>query len=145
MKITIFIFPKGAGGLCFALLAAAMLLGACKKAPEYRRKTQQERTESYRRELTTPDLRLFGLRGTVREAEIEATAFLRGESGARAATLFVQFMPNGLLKAAILCGDSLTLVRNNEGDLLRLSTAEDYDIMPLLRATPPQPQNIEYY
>ena len=46
------------------------LLAACgKPAPAYKEKTQQERSESYHRDLKTPDLQLFGLRGNVQSAE----------------------------------------------------------------------------
>ena len=92
------------------------LLAACgKPAPAYKEKTQQERSESYHRDLKTPDLQLFSLRGNVQSAE---TTLSKGP--AKGQSLYLCFMPNGMLESVIFGGDSLEIVRNNSGEVLQM-------------------------
>lgn len=104
--------------LCAAIIATILMTGACgKRAPVYKEKTQQERHESYHRDLTTADLRMFGLKGNV-------MTLTSGE-------LQLEFMPNGMLSRATLGGDSLTIERNSSGEVVRMVTPQGTDVKAL--------------
>lgn len=104
--------------VCLVAVLTTTIGGCRDKAPAYHEKTQQERAAAYRRDLITDDLRLFGLQGSV--------------STATAQNLHLSFMPNGLLEAAVYNGDSLTIVRNNEGCILHLLNPQGDDALPEL-------------
>lgn len=125
------------------VVAVLSVIGGCRKsAPAYKEKTQQERHDSYHRDLTTADLQLFSLRGAVCEAEM---ASLAGAPGA----LLLRFLPNGILESAVMGADSLTIVRNNEGNILHLQTSDGQDLLPAIRKSRDDgtchPTNIVYY
>ena len=107
-------------------ISAALSFTACgKSAPAYKEKTQQERAESYHRDLTTPDLQLFRLRGNVLSAEAMLT-----KGAANGQSLYLRFMPNGMLESIIYGGDSLTIVRNNSGEVLQMLSPSGQDVKP---------------
>ena len=101
------------------------LLAACgKPAPVYKEKTQQERSESYHRDLKTPDLQLFNLHGNVQSAE---TTLSKGP--AKGQSLYLCFMPNGMLESVIFGGDSLEIVRNNSGEVLQMLSPSGQNVL----------------
>ena len=113
--------PKKLSPLYAAAAALTILLAACGgSAPQYKEKTPQERKESFHRDLVTDDLRLFGLRGAVKTVNADNTR--------------MAFMPNGMLESVVYCGDSLAIVRNNEGAILRLLDTSGQEI-PLSEIT----------
>ncbi|MBP5629520.1 MAG: hypothetical protein J6W50_03725 [Bacteroidaceae bacterium] len=100
--------------LWFALFA--FLLTACGggKAPEYKEKTLQERKESFHRDIVTDDLRLFDLRGSVRQID--------------AGRAVIGFTAGGLLESVVYDGDSLQIVRNSEGEVKHLMRADGGEV-----------------
>lgn len=120
--------------LLYATAAALpLLLAACGgSAPQYKEKTPQERKESYHSDLVTDDLRLFGLRGVVKTVSADNTR--------------MTFMPNGMLESIVYCGDSLAVVRNNEGAILRLldTSGQELPLSEITRAAAKN-RHIDYW
>ena len=127
-----------AAWLAAAMMITTMICGCRKTAPAYKEKTRQERAESYHRNLSTPDLQLFHLRGAVKEAEVEVKEL--GHDG-----MLLYFLPNGLLESAVFGGDSISIVRNSSGEILRLETGDGSDLMPLVSHGDVQSHNVAYY
>lgn len=113
------------------VVVSLLLCGCSEKKPAYKEKTLQERQESYHSELTTSDLRMFHLRGNVRAVDAEA--------------LFLSYMPNGMLESAVYGGDSLRIVRNGSGEIIRLETHGGDDLTELLKNADLSRARIEYY
>ena len=87
----------------FVIIFVPLLLSACggSKSPEYKEKSLQERKETFHRDLVTDDLRMFDLRGSVRQID--------------AGRAVIGFTAGGLLESVVYDGDSLVIVRNSEG------------------------------
>ena len=122
--------------LTFQWLAlSVLLLTACggSKAPEYKEKSLQERKESFHRDIVTDDLRMFDLRGSVRQID--------------AGRAVIGFTAGGLLESVVYDGDSLIIVRNSEGVVKHLMRADgaEVPIGEITHACSQRNRRVEYW
>lgn len=115
-----------------ALVATVAFLAACTKTNNYKEKTEAERSEDYHKNLSTPDLSLFELKGNVRRVVynngIEPCFLVSDNMGEKADT--VCFSVGGLCEAILLQGgDTLMAVRNTEGKITDFFKTSDEEIV----------------